>query len=116
MRRQREERAGQYRRPTYRDLQARLAANVRRIRTRKGLTQEEAAFRCDMATQVLQRVEAGTVNITFTTLARLSDGLEVDPRDLLKVKVKVARARQPSTNASRRGGPARASAARPRRK
>jgi transcriptional regulator with XRE-family HTH domain len=83
-RRRRPERAEQYESPAYRDLQARLAAAVRHLRAEKGWTQEEAAHRCGMTTRHLQGVEGEDVNATFTTLARLCEGFEVDVVQLLQ--------------------------------
>ena len=37
-----------------------------------------------MAPRVFQFVEAGAVNLTFTTLARLCNGFEVDARRLFR--------------------------------
>ena len=82
MRRRRKERATQYRNPAYRELQQRLASNVRRLRADLGLTQEEAAERCQMSARLFQRCEAGDANTTLTTVARLSEGFEVDVLDL----------------------------------
>lgn len=84
MRRQTKVRDAQYQRPLYRELIGRIAANVRLIRETRGWTQEEAAHQCDgMATFVFQCVETGEKNLTTTTLARLAEGLGVDPQDLL---------------------------------
>jgi DNA-binding Xre family transcriptional regulator len=79
MRRRRQERAGQYESPVYRDLQSRLAANLRRLRDAQDLTQEAAAAKCQLSTRLLQRLEGRDVNLTLTTLARLCEGLSVEP-------------------------------------
>jgi DNA-binding Xre family transcriptional regulator len=83
MRRRRPQRAQQYRSRAYRELLVRLAGNVRRLRWERAWSQEEAAHRSGMSTRVLQRVETADANVTFTTLARLCEGLAVDVRDLL---------------------------------
>ncbi|MBZ4423394.1 helix-turn-helix domain-containing protein [Myxococcus sp. RHST-1-4] len=61
-----------------------MAAAVRRLREQKGWTQEEAAHRCGMTVRVFQRMEGEEVNVTFTSLARLCEGFEVDVGELLK--------------------------------
>lgn len=83
-RKRRPERAEQYESEAYRELQRRLAAAVRRLREQNGWTQEEAAHRCGMTTRLYQRVEGEEANLTFTSLARVCAGFEVDVARLFK--------------------------------
>lgn len=68
---------------TEEDLYQRLALNVRRLREAAGLTLEQAAERSGMYWRHWQKVEAGEVNATLRTLARLGLALEVDPGELI---------------------------------
>jgi transcriptional regulator with XRE-family HTH domain len=67
-----------------RRIRKRIASNVRRQREKAELTLEEVAHRAGMHWRHWQKVEAGEVNATLKTLARLSDALGVDPAELLK--------------------------------
>lgn len=87
----RSKRADLYEKPSYLDLLARLAANVRRVREERGWTQAVAAERCEMAVYVLQTVEAGRGNFTGTVIARLCDGLGVDVRVLFEPAARLAK-------------------------
>ena len=49
--------------------------NVRRERLRRGLTQAELAKRSEIATRNLQKIEAGEINVRFTTALRIALGL-----------------------------------------
>lgn len=60
-------------------LKSQFAKQVRRFRSLRGLTQEAAADRAGLATRHLQKIEAGCVNVTLHTVARLSVALEVAP-------------------------------------
>lgn len=82
-RQRRTERLGQYESPLYQELVARFTANLRQFRETRGWTQEEAGGRCGMVMQQFQRIESGKMNLTFTTLARVAGGFEVDPAMLL---------------------------------
>lgn len=81
-RRRRAERQGQYETEAYRALLRRFAVNLRRLREARAWTQEEAGARCGMVMQMYQRIESASVNVTLTTVARLSDGFGVDAHQL----------------------------------
>lgn len=49
------------------------------------MTQDQLAERAGVATRHLQKLEAGTVNATFKTVAALASGLGVDVVDLFAV-------------------------------
>jgi len=52
-----------------------FGANLRRERTRKGLTQEKLAELADLNTRTVQKIEAGNINILLTTVLRLRKAL-----------------------------------------
>lgn len=81
-RRRRADRAAQYESRAYSSIQERVAKNVLRLRQLAGATQEEIAHRCEMSTRQYLHVEGGTANLTFTTLARLTEGFGVDVEKL----------------------------------
>ena len=64
-------------------LRKRIATNTRRLREEKKLSLEETAHLAGMHFRHLQKVEAGEVNATLRTLARLSDAFGVSPHELL---------------------------------
>jgi transcriptional regulator with XRE-family HTH domain len=68
------------------------------LRKNLGISQEKAAERCTMATQLLQRIESATTNVTATTLARLSDGFGVDIVVLFAPPVQGAQTRGKKTS------------------
>lgn len=55
-----------------------MALRVRRARERAGLTQEAAASAAGIDYKRYQRLEAGTVNATMRTLARVAEALGTD--------------------------------------
>ncbi|EYF05990.1 helix-turn-helix domain-containing protein [Chondromyces apiculatus] len=66
------------------ELRRHLARNVRKHREAAGLTLEKAAERAGMNWRHIQKVEAGEVNVTLHTIARLAVALDADPADLLR--------------------------------
>ena len=57
---------------------------MRRLRTERGLSQEELAWSAGMKRSYLSDMERGTRNPTVRALSRLADALGVDPAELLK--------------------------------
>lgn len=61
-----------------------IAANVRRARLRRGLTQEALAERAGQDLSYLQRVERGATNLTVGVLLALAKALGVPPAALVR--------------------------------
>lgn len=61
-----------------------VAANVRRLRQRRHLTQEELAEAAGLDARYVQRVERGEVNMRLETLVRLAAPLGETPARLLR--------------------------------
>ncbi|ATZ21584.1 helix-turn-helix domain-containing protein [Mesoplasma tabanidae] len=65
------------------DLILIIAANLRKIRSSKGLTQEELGFRSSISKNYISDFERGRRNITIKVFQRLIEGLEITPQELL---------------------------------
>ena len=61
-----------------------IAGNVRRIRTRLGLTQDELAAKSGFETRFIQRVERAKLDMRMSTFVRLAEALGVPPGALLR--------------------------------
>jgi len=61
-----------------------VGANIRRIRTGAGLTQEQLAGEADIAMRHLGRIERGEGNPTTELLGKLAAILRVHPRDFFE--------------------------------
>jgi len=61
-----------------------VAANVRRIRERQGLSQEALAEQADLDVRAVQRVEQGKINFGVVVLVLLAAALGVSPARLLR--------------------------------
>jgi transcriptional regulator with XRE-family HTH domain len=60
-----------------------LAANLRRLRTEVGLSQEELADRAGVHRTYISSVERGQRNVSLENIFGLATALGVDPRDLI---------------------------------
>jgi DNA-binding Xre family transcriptional regulator len=65
-------------------IRQRLSINVRSLRNSAALTLKKASERAEMHWRHWQKIEAGQVNITLQTLARIAEVLGIDPSDLLR--------------------------------
>jgi len=67
-----------------------LGSLIRKLRTERGLTQEELAERTDLSVSYIGFIERGENVPTLTIVLNLADALDVDAAELVR---EVARAR-----------------------
>ena len=65
-------------------ISKRLGDNIKKIRTRKGMSQGDICRALDMDRGYMSAIENGKKNITISQLERLAKALGVNPSDLLK--------------------------------
>ena len=66
------------------DMRKLVGGNVRRIRRKKGLTQEQLAEISGFSQQYISGLEQGRRNPTVVTLYELASALGVSPLDLVR--------------------------------
>ena len=66
------------------DMRKLVGGNVRRLRLKKNLTQEQFSDRCGFSQQYLRGLEHGRRNPTVVSLYELAQALGVSPIELLK--------------------------------
>ena len=59
-----------------------MGANIREMRRRNAMTQEELAHEAGLSMMTLSRIERGESEPRASTLRKLAKALEVKPRDL----------------------------------
>ena len=67
------------------DLRDVFAANVRRLRHAKGLSQDDLAYEAEVSRSYLSQLEKGAFYASLKIIGRIADVLEVDAADLLRV-------------------------------
>jgi ribosome-binding protein aMBF1 (putative translation factor) len=60
-----------------------LGQLIFKIRTEKGLSQEEVSYRCDVDRAKISKIENGNANCNITTLVELAKGLDVPLMELM---------------------------------
>lgn len=58
--------------------------HLTKLRKERDLSIHQLAHACDLEYSHLQRIEKGKVNIAFTTLMSIAQGLEIHPEELFK--------------------------------
>ena len=63
-----------------------LGRAVRELRARRGLSQEQLGFRCDLHRNYVGAIERGEINPTFRVLLKLAAGLRVPLSELAAMR------------------------------
>ena len=75
------------------DLRDIFASNLRRLRHRKGLSQEELAYKANINRTYLSKLETGATYAGLEIIGRLARVLEVEAAELLKQPPKRSQAK-----------------------
>lgn len=66
------------------DLRDTFAANLRRLRNERGLSQDDLAYQAEVSRSYLSQLEKGAYYASLKIIGRLADVLEVEPAELLR--------------------------------
>jgi len=64
------------------DILLKIGRNIRHYRNKRGLSQEQLAFECELHRTYIGSIERGERNITITNLIKIKDNLGVTLNDL----------------------------------
>jgi transcriptional regulator with XRE-family HTH domain len=67
------------------DLRQVFAANLRRVRHAKGLSQEDLAYEADVNRSYMSRLEKGATYPGLEIIGKLATVLEIEPAELLRL-------------------------------
>jgi transcriptional regulator with XRE-family HTH domain len=76
------------------DLRDVFAANLRRLRHEKGLSQDDLAYEAEVSRSYLSQLEKGAFYASLKIIGRLAEALGVEPAELLKLPAGNSRANQ----------------------
>jgi transcriptional regulator with XRE-family HTH domain len=65
------------------DLRDVFAANLRRLRHEKGLSQDDLAYEAEVSRSYLSQLEKGAFYASLKIIGRLAEALGVEPAELL---------------------------------
>ena len=66
------------------DLRDGFAANLRRLRHEKGLSQDDLAYEAEVSRSYLSQLEKGAFYASLKIIGKLAEALSVEPDELLK--------------------------------
>jgi transcriptional regulator with XRE-family HTH domain len=66
------------------DLRDTFAANLRRLRNEKGLSQDDLAYEAEVSRSYLSQIEKGKYYASLKTIGKLAEVLGVEAAELLK--------------------------------
>jgi transcriptional regulator with XRE-family HTH domain len=67
------------------DLRDVLAANIRRVRHAKGLSQDDLAYEAEISRSYLSQIEKGKHYASLKIIGKLASVLQVEPAELLRL-------------------------------
>jgi transcriptional regulator with XRE-family HTH domain len=70
------------------DLRDVFAANLRRLRHAKGLSQDDLAYEARVSRSYLSQIEKGSFYSSLKIVGKLAKALDVEPAELLKLPPK----------------------------
>ena len=70
------------------DLREVFAANLRRLRHAKGLSQDDLAYEAEVSRSYLSQLEKGAFFASLRIVGRIADALDVEAAELLRVRRK----------------------------
>ncbi len=65
-----------------------LGIHIRQLREKKNMSQQDLANDCAIPKSQVARIERAQVNTTVKTLIKISNALEIEPKELLNFSVK----------------------------
>ena len=83
------------------DLRQTFAANLRRLRHARGLSQEELAYEADVNRTYISKLEKGATYVGLEIIGKVAKVLQVEPVELLKALPRSQR-RKPSSRFAKR--------------
>lgn len=65
-----------------------LGIQIRQLREKKNISQQDLANDCNIPKIQIGRIERAEINTTVKTLIKISNALEIEPKELFDIKIK----------------------------